>query len=367
MDNTELHYLTYDPDKIMEEMLIAYMDEGGDVLYPGDEKSMLLNTVLAVLVQAFAGVDNALRMGTLRYAVGEYLDLIGETRMCKRVEAAAAEAVIAITDDASGTPRVLDEGLSLVDNTGKLYVLSESVILPGNGVPVEANIVCSSVGSGGNDLKTGAEMRFLTPQIGVVHAECVVSATGGMDAEEDDAYRERIRLSGAANITTGTVLQYEALAKSVSSDIIDAQAVSGGAGIVNIYLLIADGADASAIIANVRNALDGNTSRPLTDSVNVLQAVTVDYALYVNCYVPVGTDITEAVNAAKDAYKEWQESEIACAFNPDKLMTLLYSAGCERVVIDSDRSYLGSGKAVYTEIGDGKICKGMIEITRTNA
>ena len=42
MDNTELHYLTYDPDEIWAEMQRAYVENGGDILYPGDEKEMLL-------------------------------------------------------------------------------------------------------------------------------------------------------------------------------------------------------------------------------------------------------------------------------------------------------------------------------------
>ena len=94
MDNTELHYLTYDPDEIWKEMLVNYVQAGGEVMYPGDEKEMLLKGVLADIVQIFAGVDNALRMMTLRYAVGEYLDILGEQRGCPRILASAATATV---------------------------------------------------------------------------------------------------------------------------------------------------------------------------------------------------------------------------------------------------------------------------------
>lgn len=85
MDNTEIHYLTYDPEKIFQEMNLAYIQAGGDILYPGDEKEMLLRGVQAMIVQVFAGVDAALRMDTLRYAVGDYLDIYGEKRNCVRL------------------------------------------------------------------------------------------------------------------------------------------------------------------------------------------------------------------------------------------------------------------------------------------
>ena len=85
MDNTEIHYLTYDPEEIFQEMNLAYIQAGGDILYPGDEKEMLLRGVQAMIVQVFAGVDAALRMDTLRYAVGDYLDIYGEKRNCVRL------------------------------------------------------------------------------------------------------------------------------------------------------------------------------------------------------------------------------------------------------------------------------------------
>ena len=94
MDNTELHYLAYDPEAIWEQMMINYVEAGGDTVYPGDEKYMLLRGVLADIVQVFAGVDNALRMQTLRYAIGEYLDVLGELRGCERIKATAATATV---------------------------------------------------------------------------------------------------------------------------------------------------------------------------------------------------------------------------------------------------------------------------------
>ena len=45
MEDNEIHYLTYDPDAIWDAMIDAYLDAGGDVLYPGDEKEMLMRGV----------------------------------------------------------------------------------------------------------------------------------------------------------------------------------------------------------------------------------------------------------------------------------------------------------------------------------
>ena len=367
MDNTELHYLTYDPDAIMDEMVNAYTQAGGETLYPGDEKTMLLNCVLAVLTQAFAGVDNALRMATLRYATGDYLDVIGETRLCPRTNAKRATAKIDILEDESGERRVLEAGLTLVNDDKLMYVLAEDVVIYGSGSTVEATIVSDEAGAKWNALKEDMEMYFLTPQIGVMSVFCSEDAKGGMDEETDDEYRERIRLSGAKNLTTGTALQYESAAKAASTDVLDVQAVSGGAGVVNVYLLIDDDAEQSDVVRIVRDAINSDQTRPLTDTLNVSQAVNMNYDIYVNCYADMGSDIANAIYDAKEAYIAWQDAKIGRAFNPDKLIAYLYRAGCDRVVIDTGRSRFDGGSIQYTDIGSGKVCKGTVNITRLNA
>lgn len=51
MDN-EIHYLAYDPEEIWKEMIVAYVEAGGDILYPGDEKEMLLRGVQAIVTRS---------------------------------------------------------------------------------------------------------------------------------------------------------------------------------------------------------------------------------------------------------------------------------------------------------------------------
>ena len=70
MDNSELHYMQCDPEKLWDKMIEAYVDAGGDILYPGDEKEMLLRSVQADIIQVVMAVDNALRMMTLRNIPG---------------------------------------------------------------------------------------------------------------------------------------------------------------------------------------------------------------------------------------------------------------------------------------------------------
>ena len=230
MDNSEIHYLSYDPEEIWAAMMAAYAEAGGDVLYPGDEKEMLLRGVQSIITQCFAGIDSALRMATLRYAVGDYLDLYGEGRSCLRIEAAAAEATVEITFAATGQAKTIPAGTALTADGEQLYLLLADIEQTGQAQTVRAQVQCSQAGSLGNALTAGATMQFTVQRAGVSSVQCVVSAGGGRDAEDDDTYRERIRTYGLTAVTTGPQRQYEAAAKAVTSEILDAQAVQLSAG-----------------------------------------------------------------------------------------------------------------------------------------
>lgn len=172
MDNTEIHYLTYDPEKIFQEMNLAYIQAGGDILYPGDEKEMLLRGVQAMIVQVFAGVDAALRMDTLRYAVGDYLDIYGEKRNCVRLAASSARGRVKITFKADGITRTIAAGTALTADGERIYLLDEDVEKTGYEQEVEAGITCKETGAIGNGLAEGnAGCSLSRRRRGCVHCD----------------------------------------------------------------------------------------------------------------------------------------------------------------------------------------------------
>lgn len=364
MDNTELHYLTYDPQAIWEEMMANYVNAGGDILYPGDEKEMLLRSVQADIVQIFAGVDNALRMQTLRYAVGEYLDVLGEQRGCERITASAATTTVTITTNATGEEDTLPAGTSMTCDGEMFYQLTEDVTLTGYQATITAEVIADRAGSAGNGLLAGTEMTLVISNEGVNRIVVAADASGGNDKETDTAYRERIRLHGLTSVTTGPAQQYEEKAKSVSSAIVDAKAISPGAGRVNVYLLLSDDTGSAAIIQDVTEALSADDTRPLTDSVTVLLAEDVEYTLNVECQSDGSSSTLSALADAVTAYQEWQDGTIGAAFNPDRLIAALYQAGATRVIFGTGSEFDG-GAVEYTEIDENQRCKGTITINAT--
>lgn len=361
MDKNELHYITYDPTEIWLEMVAAYVEAGGDILYPGDEKELLLRGVQAIVTQVFAGVDNALRMQTLRYAIGEYLDLLGDARNCPRIEAQAAHSRIQITFNASGQSKTIAEGTTLTADGEHIYMTTESFTQTGFIQVMEVDVVCREEGSAGNGLIAGTQMQFMVSNPAVESVIVLTDAEGGQEREDDDTYRERIRLHGQTSVTTGPATQYENVAMSVSSEILDAKALNIAAGHVGVYVILKSDVGENALLAAVNDALSADDVRPLTDTVSVIKATDIPYTLNVQYIIEEKNNITEAVAAALSEYQDWQDNTIGRAFNPDRLIAALYQAGASRVTY-ADGSAFNGGNAVYTPIGANERCKGTISI-----
>lgn len=362
MDNTELHYVTYDPEEIWNEMMLAYVEAGGDILYPGDEKEILLRSVLADIVQVFAGVDNGLRMQTLRYAVSDYLDILGEQRSCERIRAQAATATVTITTNATGQSDKLDAGTAMTADGEVFYLLVEDMTITGYAQSMTVEVVADRTGSVGNGLVAGAQMQMQSPHPAINSIIAATSATGGQEKEDDETYRERIRQYGLASVSTGPERQYEAAAKAVSSVIVDAKAINLGAGSVGVYLILSTSTGAAALIQQVVDALNAENVRPLTDTVSVYQATDITYTLNVKYAADNSSATSQAIADAVTAYQEWQDNTIGLAFNPDRLMAAIYQAGATRVIWDTGSEFDG-GDVEYTTIASNERCKGTITLT----
>ena len=363
MDNTELHYVTFDPDEIWDEMMLAYVEAGGDILYPGDEKDMLLHSVLADIVQVFAGVDNALRMQTLRYATGDYLDVLGELRSCERIDATAATATVTITTNATGQTDTLAAGTAMTADGELFFLLIEDLEVSGYAQSFNVEVIADRTGSAGNGLVAGTQMQLQSTHPAISSIIVATDAVGGQEREDDETYRERIRQHGLSSVTTGPASQYEAAAKAVSSVIIDAKAVNLGAGSVGIYLILSDDTGSSALIQSVLDALNAEDVRPLTDSISVQLAEEIDYTLDVHYTSDSSSATRSAIAAAVSDYVAWQDEVIGRPFNPDRLMTAIYQAGATRVTWGEDSVFDGSSVIEYTEIEPTQHCKGTITLT----
>ncbi len=359
----ELHYIDVDSDEIWEEMTAAYTAAGGDILYPGDEKEILLRAVQLIAITILAKVDTALKMDTLTWAVRDFLKEYGLKRNCVYIEATYAEAPVTLTMAQSDYARTLPAGTVLTADGVVLWETTEDIYLTGAAQTIDTVIRCQTAGVVGNGLTGGTYLQFMEGLEGLTSCVATANASGGVNAEDQEAYRERIRKFGLATVTTGPSEQYEKAAMEVSTQILDAKALNDGDGAVGVYLLTEPGADTAAIYAAVLQKLNGERVRPLNDQVTVTGVTDKTYTLNVKVWHDANVPLVKSVADTIAEYQTWQDNKIGLAFNPDKLTAMLYQNGCSRVQFITGSAGIDGGDVEYTEISQKARCKGTITPT----
>ena len=360
----EIHYLTYDPEAMWAEMMRVYAEEGGELLYGGDEKEILLRAVLSIVLQMMAAVDTALLMSTLRYAVRDYLKIYGEDRSCPYNEATYATGIVAVRLKSDGIVQTIGTGTMLTADGHRYYQTTSDIFHTGDAQTVHVEIRCLEAGVAGNGLPVGTLMKMLVANASVIDIAISKEPSGGVQAEDEEAYRERIRMSGMLSSTTGPREQYEAVAMAASTGIVDVVACRGGDGIVDVNLLLDEGADPTDTQKAVADALNDERVRPLTDTVNINLAETKEYYIEIGYEIesPLKSDEGERqLRAAADAYIAWQNNKIGRAFDHNRLVASLYSAGAARVVVMPSSEFDG-GALEYTPIDAYTHCSGSVEL-----
>ena len=243
-------------------------------------------------------------------------------------------------------------------------------------------IACTKGGAAGNGIEKGTALLPVEPRAWLI--SCILSDTtsGGIEEEEDEAYRARIRASTFKKNATGSRAQYKAVAMAVSTAILDASPVADEnfadgvgkdyglrPGQVLVSLMFADTIseqDKKQILQDAWQALSSDESRPLTDTIVVREAKAKTYTLKVRCRLQNGDGASEdrlsAVYSAQTDYEDWQSAEIGRAFDPYRLTSMLYNAGCSRVDIEAAESNFDGGEATYTEIDRATRITGHVEL-----
>lgn len=201
-----------------------------------------------------------------------------------------------------GSSGVIPSGLELRDDTGELkaktfqdYTVPETDTASGDyELTVEAQVY-EPAGAEGNGI-SGKFNNLLIASAIIDSVSQSSASTGGTDPESDERYIQRILLAPTANM--GGRRSYEYLVLSADANIKDVKIRFIAPGQLDIRLLSSEGdgtADAQ-IVANVEDALDDETLRPMTDVITVESAEIVKYSVAFDVWLWPGT--SQSVYAA---------------------------------------------------------------------
>ena len=352
MPDENLTFNEIDSQEIYTQLIGGLMDSVGEPLYPGDERRIFGDALVAVFVALLNTVNDTARQKMLRWARGEVLDALGERYDVYRAEPAHASATFRFTVESARTENIIINQGTRITPDGQVYFATDKVaVLQAGQTYVDVEATCAEGGSAYNGYAIGSVSTLvdLIPYIATVSNTTVTA--GGDDGEPyteegDEHFRERIRLAPSAQSVAGPESAYRFLAMSADPDIVDVLPTSPTPCVVDLYVLMRGGAVPDQdTLDKVEAACSADTVRPMTDQVTAKAPTQVSYDINIKYYCSIDNEAAtiqavEGEGGAIDQYNEWQCDALGRDINPDKLRALILSpnwadglVGAERVEV----------------------------------
>ena len=332
----DFDFVETDSSKLYTEIIGTLMDYCGEPLYPGDERRIFGEGVVALFVSMFSLFNDKAKQRTLRYARGNVLDAIGERYGVVRAAPTKATAMFRFSvADAQSENIVIPVGTRITADGVVYFATLETTVLPAWSTEVDILAECTTGGADYNGFAIGriTTLVDLIPYISGV--QNITASTGGDDGEPytedgDEKYRERIRLSPATQSTAGPESAYRYFVLSADPGIIDVaiDCPEDEPNVVNLYPLMTGGElPDEEVLQKVLETLSDDV-RPMTDKVNALAPTVVEYEVEIKYYCTKDDEAAtietiEGVGGAIDQYNEWQTAALARDINPDQLRRFL--------------------------------------------
>ena len=328
----DFDFVETDSAKLYTSIIGSLMDSCDEALYPGDERRIFGEAIVALFVSLYSEFNDKMKQRTLQYARGTVLDAIGDRYNVSRVDPTSATATFRFfVSDIQNENIVIPVGTRMTAD-GNVYFSTQAIaVLAAGAEYVDIEGACSEGGAAYNNLAAGsiATLVDLIPYISSVSN--ITATSGGADGEPyteagDESYRERIRLAPAALSTAGPESAYRYFVKSADPGIVDVTVVcpEDQPNVVNIYPLMTGGVLPNAgVLAKIRSVLDDDV-RPMTDKVNAIIPAVVEYEVEIKYYTTKDNEAAtieaiEGEGGAIDQYIEWQSSALGRDINPDQL------------------------------------------------
>lgn len=338
----------YTMEQLADEMLSWFKEKrkeltGEDiVLGKADDRRIMLLAGAYFIYQGYMYMDDAGKMGLLKYSRGDYLENLGALKHIYRKPATPSTTTLRFEITAPRTTTInIPRGTRVTAGDGVYFATTKYEEIKIGNTFVDIPAVCTTTGAGTNNYDIGDISTIVDLIAFIDGARNVTKPENGADIETDESLRQRIYIAPASYSTAGSVDSYEYFARQYSADITNVRITSPSPGVVEIRYLLRGGVIPEAeSIKGLKEYLSGSDIRPLTDKVEVMAPAQVKYTLNLTYYInssdqsranTIQGKVTEAINE----YITWQRSEIGRDINPDVLKQKIIEAGAKRADIIS--------------------------------
>lgn len=304
-----------------------------------DPVSLALYAAAVQIYQAFLYIDHKGKMNLLKYSTGGYLDHLAVFKKVTRLDAAPATVTMRFTLSAVRPSAISIPQGTRVSDGNIYYATADYAEIPAGDTYIDVVATCMTPGSDGNTPEVNTITTLVDPISYMGTVTNIEKPTGGSDVETDDELRERVYYAPSGYSVAGPSGAYEYWTKAYNTSIADVKVLSPIPGDVVVEFIL-DGGELpnTALINEVKDFLDDETKRPLTDNLTVCAPTTQTYNIDLTYYIGQkdkgsATTIQAKVAQAVEDYIVWQGTKIGRDINPDELIKRVVAAGAKRCTI----------------------------------
>lgn len=340
----DIQFVEEDVNKVFAELVSVFQGITGRTLNRADPEMLVLRAFAQLFVQQRVLINQVAKGELLRYAKGVILDYLGEPGT-PRLQAEPAITTERFTLSIPlVSPQVIPAGTRIAPDGAEgsiLFATKEAVTIPAGNTAADVVIECLTPGVIGNGFLPSQLTTLIDPLPYVASVTNLTTTTGGADTEDDESYRDRIRMAPESFSTAGPNAGYIYWAKTASAAIVDVAAVSEAPTEVTVIPLLDGGVIPSQeVLDAVAEKVNSRRVRPLTDKVTVRAPEAVTYDINLTYYInrdrsAESAVIQEAVNTAVDSFRIWQKSKLGRPINQSELISRIMNAGAQRVELIS--------------------------------
>lgn len=311
----------------------------GRKLADSDPLLLFLKSLLNIIIQQRALINDSAEQNLLRFARGGNLEALGELVGVNRHNPTRAFCTVEVQISAIRQKEtVIPAGTRFSAGDGVKFQLAEDVIFLAGETVKTCRAECMEVGAVGNNYAPAELSKIVDYSPFLKSITNITTSEGGADVETDDDLRERIRNAPESFSVAGSKGAYEFWTKDFNSEIIDAHCISPEPGLVDVYFLMENGVPGTEMINAVQNYLSDEKIRPLTDLVTVKPPEIFSYNIDVKYYISrrdqtSALDIINKAETAVQQFIKWQKSKLGRDLNPTELYFKLRGVNVKRAEI----------------------------------
>lgn len=345
----DIDFVDTNAEATLDRIVQGYEAAAGRKLGEADPIMLFLKSIAYENVLLRNAIDFTGKQNLLFYAEGDYLDHLGFLLDIERNEAKNSLTTLRFTLASAQTSNIIIPLNTKVSDGNYTFQTTEVTQIVAGQLTVDVGAESVISGDETNNISIDRINQFIDVIPYVEKVSNLTDTSGGANTESDDSYKKRIALAPSSFSVAGPYESYKFWALTANQNIIDVAVVNKEertqdiqyAGVVEVYPLIKSGQPATLeILGQVLEILSNKKVRPLTDKVETLAPIQVDYTIDLKYYIHTDDGAnaniiqTKVSNAVQDFIK-WQYEKLGRDINPSELTRLIVNAGAKRVDIIS--------------------------------